>query len=80
MRYEDFEKQVIAEAEKFVAVNFEGRATYQRAERKTREAAVRAAKAMIAARPANDPTNKGRPVLVYAVRGSNQVVAETVYP
>lgn len=80
MKYDDYAKEVIAGAEKFVAANFLGRGNYQRAERKTQAAAERAAKAMIAARPGNDTINKGRPVLVYAVRGTNQVVAATVYP
>jgi hypothetical protein len=35
---------------------------------------------MIAQRPAGDIFSKGRPVIVYAIRGTNQVVADTVWP
>lgn len=80
MTYDEYEKQVIAGADMFVACNFKGRATYQRSEHKTRQAAERAARRMIAARPADDKINRGRPVLIYAVRGTNQVVAGLVQP
>lgn len=80
MDYSQHHQDVIAGATMFVACEFSGRATYRRAERKTQQAAERAARGMIAARPTNDIANKGRPVLVYAVRGPNQVVAATVFP
>jgi len=79
MKYEEYEKQVIAEAKVFVACDFRGRATYARSEHETKQAAERAARRLIRQRPANT-YSKGRPVLVYAVVGTQQVVAATVYP
>ena len=77
--YADHERHVIAHADYFAAVDFRGRATYARKQCKTRAAAERAARTLIAQRDPS-PANKGRPVLIYAVSGPHQVVAGQVRP
>ena len=80
MKYADYAKQLIAEADRFIACEFTGKATYNKREARTQGEAEAHARAFIAARDPADTINKGRPVLVYAIRGSNQEVAATVYP
>ena len=78
--YADHEQNTINHADSFTACDFRGRGTYARSDgHKTRAAAERAARALIAARPENT-TNPRRPVLLYAVKGPHQVVAGTVEP
>lgn len=74
------EAAVVAGAEKFVACNFRGCAQYDHAERLTLEEAVEAARSMIAERATTDMVNKGRPVLIYAIKGVHSVVAQLVRP
>lgn len=76
--YAEHERHTIDNADRFVACDFRGRATFAKVERSTQEAAERAARTLIAQR--TNPHSKGRPVLVYAICGVHQVVAATVYP
>jgi len=76
--YADHERHVVQHADYFVACRFTGRATYAKDRAKTLQGAKRKASAMIQARPPTDMVNKGRPVLVYAVKGVHQVVAALV--
>jgi hypothetical protein len=78
--YAAHEKHCIANADHFVACNFKGKATYERAERSTQALAEKRAREMIAARDPADIYNNKRPVLIYAVCGVHQVVAGTVRP
>jgi hypothetical protein len=77
--YADHEKEVIRTATKFVACYALGRATYDKRSARNLKGARSHANQIIAERN-GQPGNKGRPVLIYAVNGTNQVVAETVYP
>lgn len=78
--YAEHEAHVIANAEKFTACCFKGRGTYEKKDGATLAAARTHARNMIGRRNPTDTLNKGRPVLVYAVMGVHQVVADTVYP
>lgn len=77
--YDEHHNHIVANAEKFVACDFRGRATYAKVECKTQAQAERAALRLIAERKDN-PYRQGAPVLVYAVKGPHQVVAATVRP
>lgn len=75
--YAEHEKHVIATATEFTACDFRGNATYATTRHKTLAAARRGARKLIAQRAASK-FSKGRPVLVYAIAGPHQVLAETV--
>lgn len=75
--YAAHERHCIEHADEFVVCDFRGRATYAKSYgHRTREAAERAALALIAQRE----TPSKRPVLLYAVCGVHQVVAGLVRP
>jgi hypothetical protein len=78
--YAEHEKTVIEGADRFVACVFKGRGQYDQRQAKTLTAAKKAARKLIANRDPSNIYSKGRPVLVYAVKGIHQVVAATVYP
>jgi hypothetical protein len=78
--YSEHERAVIDGAEQFVATEFKGRGQYDRSPAKTLAAAKEKARDMIAKRDPADIFNKGRPVLVYAVKGVHQVQCDMVYP
>lgn len=78
MDYKDYERDVIANADHFTACCFMGRAQYDTRTAKTLAAATRKALTILKERAAAGLPKRG--VLLYAVRGSNSVVAGTVQP